>query len=53
MNRNSLFSVSKKIIEENNNFTPPAECIFNLSGKSVNEKLIKFLEKLLILLFFI
>jgi 3-hydroxyacyl-CoA dehydrogenase len=46
MNRNSLFSVSKKIIEENNNFTPPAECIFNLSGKSVKEKMIKILEKL-------
>jgi len=46
MNRNSLFSVSKKIIEENNNFTPPAECVFNLSGKSVKEKMIKTLEKL-------
>ena len=46
MNRNSLFSVSKKIIEKNNNFTPPTECIFNLSGKSVKEKMIKILEKL-------
>jgi len=46
MNRNSLFSVSKKIIEENNNFIPPTECFFNLSGKSVKDKMIKILEKL-------
>ena len=50
INRNSLFSVSKKIIKENNNFTPPAECIFNLSGKSLKEKMIKVLEKYLRLL---
>ena len=46
MNRNSLFSVSKKIIEENNNFKPPNECFFNLSGKSLKDKMIKILEKL-------
>ena len=46
MNRNSLFSVSKKIIEENNNFIPPTECFFNLSGKSVKDKMLKILEKL-------
>ena len=46
MNRNSLFSVSKKIIEENNNFTSPSECIFKLSGKPLKEKMIKVLEKL-------
>ena len=46
MNRNSLFSVSKKIIEENINFKPPNECFFNLSGKSAKDKMIKILEKL-------
>ena len=46
INRNSLFSVSKKIIEENNNFIPPTECFFNLSGKSVKDKMLKILEKL-------
>ena len=33
MNRNSLFEVSKKLLLENKNFTPPKECKFNLSGK--------------------
>ena len=46
MNRNSLFSESKKIIEQNKNFTPPSECKFNLSGKPLKEKMIKVLEKL-------
>ena len=46
MSRNSLLSVSKEIIENNKSFTPPAECTFNLSGKIVKEKMIKFLEKL-------
>ena len=46
MNRNSLFSVSKKIIEENKNFKPPEVCKFNLSGKPLKEKMIKVLEKL-------
>ncbi len=46
MNRNSLFEFSKKIIEENRDFTPPKECKFNLSGKVLKEKMIKILEKL-------
>ena len=46
MNRNSLFSESKKIIEQNKNFTPLSECKFNLSGKPLKEKMIKVLEKL-------
>jgi len=46
MNRNSLFEVSKKIIVENKDFTPPEECKFNLSGKPLKEKMIKVLEKL-------
>ena len=46
MNRNSLFSASKKLIDENKNFTPPAECKFKLSGKPLKEKMVKVLEKL-------
>ena len=46
MNRNSLFEVSRKLIEENKEFTPPKESTFNLSGKSLKEKMIKVLEKL-------
>jgi len=46
MNRNSLFEVSKKLILENKDFTPPKECSFNLSGKPLKEKMIKVLEKL-------
>ncbi len=46
MNRNSLFEVSKKLIDENRKFTPPKECFFNLSGKPLKEKMIKILEKL-------
>ncbi|MDC0163637.1 3-hydroxyacyl-CoA dehydrogenase/enoyl-CoA hydratase family protein [Candidatus Pelagibacter sp.] len=46
MSRNSLLSVSKDILDNNKNFTPPAECTFNLSGKVVKEKMIKLLEKL-------
>ncbi len=46
MNRNSLFEVSRKLIEENKDFVPPKECTFNLSGKSLKEKMIKVLEKL-------
>ena len=46
MNRNSLFSISKKILEENKSFNVPNECKFNLSGKSLKEKMIKVLEKL-------
>jgi len=46
MNRNSLFEVSKKLIEENKDFVPPKECRFNLPGKPLKEKMIKVLEKL-------
>ncbi len=46
MNRNSLFEVSKRLILENKDFTPPKECSFNLSGKPLKEKMIKVLEKL-------
>jgi len=46
MNRNSLFSASKKLIDENKNFTPPSECKFKLSGKPLKEKMVKVLEKL-------
>ena len=46
MIRNSLFEVSRKLIEENKEFTPPKESTFNLSGKPLKEKMIKVLEKL-------
>ena len=46
MNRNSLFSVSKNILDNNKEFRPPEECSFNLSGKPLKEKMIKVLEKL-------
>merc|ERR1712159_868446 len=46
MNRNSLFEVSRKLIEKNKDFVPPKECTFNLSGKLLKEKMIKVLEKL-------
>ena len=46
MNRNSLFEVSKKLIEDNKDFTPPKECTFNLSGKPLKDKMVKILEKL-------
>jgi len=46
MNRNSLFSVSKNILDSNKDFRPPEECSFNLSGKPLKEKMIKVLEKL-------
>ena len=46
MNRNGLFSISKRIIEDNKDFKPPLECSFNLSGKPLKEKMIKVLEKL-------
>ena len=46
MNRNSLFSEAKKLIDQNSDFMPPEECTFNLSGKPLKEKMIKVLEKL-------
>ncbi len=46
MSRNSLLSVSKEIIKNNNDFNPPTECTFKLSGKNVYEKMVRMLEKL-------
>ena len=46
MNRNSLFSESKKIIDQNNNFKAPDESTFKLSGKPLKAKMINLLEKL-------
>jgi 3-hydroxyacyl-CoA dehydrogenase len=46
MSRNSLLEVSKKILEENRDFKPPMETVFNLPGKPVKEEMIKLLEKL-------
>ena len=46
MNRNSLFEVSKKILEDNKEFKAPSEIKFNLPGKEVKNKMISALEKL-------
>ena len=46
MNRNSLFEEARKLISQNNDFIPPEECKFKLSGKPLKEKMIKILEKL-------
>ncbi len=46
MNRNSLFEEARKLIHKNNDFVPPEECKFNLSGKPLKEKMIKVLDKL-------
>jgi len=46
MSRNSLLSVSKEVILNNNNFNPSEEVSFKFSGKAVYEKMIKKLEKL-------
>ena len=46
MSRNSLVNVSRSILEENKDFTPPAEATFKLAGKPLKEKMVKLLEKL-------
>ena len=46
MNRNSLLEVSRNILQDNQNFKAPKELNFNLSGKTVREKMDKILEKL-------
>ncbi len=46
MNRNSLLEVSKKILNENKDFTAPNELTFNLPGKVVIDDMNKILEKL-------
>ena len=44
MSRNSLLQVSKEIILNNKDFSPPDECTFKLSGKSVYDKMVKMLS---------
>ena len=46
MSRNSLLNVSRSILEENKDFTPPTEATFKLAGKPLKEKMVKLLEKL-------
>jgi len=46
MSRNSLLEVSRSILEDNREFTPPKEVSFNLSGKPLKDKMVKMLEKL-------
>ena len=46
MSRNSLLNVSRSILEENKDFTSPAEATFKLAGKPLKEKMVKLLEKL-------
>jgi 3-hydroxyacyl-CoA dehydrogenase len=46
MNRNSLLEISKKIIEDNNDFKAPSETQFNLPGNIAKIEMMKVLEKL-------
>lgn len=46
MNRNSLFEVSKEILQNNKDFKSPSETKFNLPGKTVLPEMNKILEKL-------
>ena len=46
MSRYSLLNVSRSILEENKDFTPPSEATFKLAGKPLKEKMVKLLEKL-------
>ena len=46
MSRNSLLNVSRSILEENKDFTPPSGATFKLAGKPLKEKMVKLLEKL-------
>ncbi|MDB9718684.1 3-hydroxyacyl-CoA dehydrogenase NAD-binding domain-containing protein [Candidatus Pelagibacter sp.] len=46
MSRNSLLEISKKILEENRDFKPPAENTFNLPGKVVKDEMIMLLDRL-------
>ena len=46
MSRNSLLPISRKILEENKDFKIPKECSFNLSGKSLKDKMVVLLNKL-------
>ena len=46
MDRNSLFEVSKEILQNNKDFKSPSETKFNLPGKTVLPEMNKILEKL-------
>ena len=46
MSRNSLLSISRKILEDNKDFKPPEKCKFKLSGEKVRKKMLNSLEKL-------
>ena len=46
MNRNSLLSEARLILERNKNFIHPTECKFKLSGEKVREKMLNSLQKL-------
>jgi 3-hydroxyacyl-CoA dehydrogenase len=46
MNKNSLFEVSKEILQNNKDFKSPSETKFNLPGKTVLPEMNKILEKL-------
>ena len=40
MSRNSLLNVSRSILEENKDFTPPSGATFKLAGKPLKEKMV-------------
>ena len=46
MNRNSLWEISKEILNNNRDFKAPRETTFNLPGKVVKGEMIKLLDKL-------
>ena len=47
MNRNKLLSIAENLInEKKNNYSPPKEPIFKLSGSRVRDKMYQTLEKL-------
>ena len=46
MSRNSLLQVSRSILDENKDFSSPAEASFKLAGKPLKDKMVKLLEKL-------
>ena len=46
INRNNLLPLAKNYIKKNEDFYPPKECKFRLSGEQVREKMVKVLEDL-------
>ncbi len=46
MNRNSLLEASIQILDDNRDFKPPSELVFNLPGESVRGEMHKVLDKL-------